>query len=261
MKLAIAVSKKYNFDNELVAQFVSAAYELGFECVNVTEDILPKNIDALVIFGGDGTILHFCVMAAGKVPILCVNMGTLGFLTQLEPNLSQFEFALRAIKAKNAVVVEHSLLSLTFNSTKILALNEIALAGKTRSKTVTVEMLIDGIPASTVNGDGVIVSTPTGSTGYALAAGGPLLLSNNNSFVIVPFTTYVPSIVYPDSATLVLIPKDGDFICYVDGNPIEVEKGYVLTIKKHPVTASFITFENNLFKKLSDKMCSAYRGR
>jgi len=159
-----------------------------------------RKADAVVTVGGDGTVL-FAQRLAPKVPILGINLGEKGFLADVKPN--EVEQALVKLKAGKLQLVERDRLAGTAHGKRLPdALNDVVICSANAGKTLAVKVAVDGEIAMNVRGDGVIVSTTTGSTAYAHAAGGPVVDPRLKAILVVPIC---PS--YPRPAPLV-VPMD-----------------------------------------------------
>ena len=146
-------------------------------------------LDLLISLGGDGTMLRAArELAAKEIPILGVNIGNLGFLTEVES--TEFPNAIKALREGKYFIENRMMLSCNitnnFDKKTFLALNDIVLAKGTLSRIVKYDINIDNKFYTTFISDGVIVSTPTGSTAYSLSAGGPLIYPTLNLISITP---------------------------------------------------------------------------
>ena len=165
----------------------------------------PGDCDAVVAFGGDGTMLRAArtALAADK-PLLGVNTGRLGYLCALtEPDLEGFdEAALRALQPSQRTLIEFD-----WHGETHRALNELMIAKNDYGTTLDTRAALNGVPLDDWQGDGLLVSTPTGSSAYNLSAGGPKLLPDCGCFVINPLCptglNRAP-IVFPDGDTLTI---------------------------------------------------------
>lgn len=152
-------------------------------------DILCKSTDAIVTLGGDGTLIS-AVRRSFKydIPIFGIYAGTLGFLADI--NFDELEKFVATLVAGEYRVDERSILEATFTQNAkevtVYAFNDIVLTRPSVSNMIHVETLVDSKPFNTYYGDGVIVSTPTGSTAYNLSAGGPVLFPLTNVFALTP---------------------------------------------------------------------------
>jgi NAD+ kinase len=170
--------------------------------------------DLILSIGGDGTILRAAqVVVPEPTPITGINLGNLGFMTEL--NVNEVEEKLTDILAGKGWIDERSLLEAELSPAdeeskppqKFFALNDVVVARGAVSRVVYIEAFIDGEPLTTYKADGVIVSTATGSTGYALAAGGPILHPQSKELLLLPITPHLSSaytLVLPSTAVVSL---------------------------------------------------------
>jgi NAD+ kinase len=203
----------------------------GYECWSVpsaSEYKIDERLaatDVVLVLGGDGTILSAArACAPFNVPLLGINFGRVGFLTELEPQDvgAQLEHYLRG----EYWVDERSMLSaeVELNSTRhhMLALNDVVLARRAQPRVIRVDIRIDHHAYGTVVADGVIVCTATGSTAYNLAAGGPILHPQVRSPVVTPISPHLASsrsVVLEPQATIVLevVAGSGGAVLSADG--------------------------------------------
>lgn len=169
----------------------------------MTEERVP---DALVSLGGDGTLLRCAQYAACcGAPLLGINLGRLGFLAETEPNA--MEEALEQLLAGRYTLDRRAMLQITLGNESWLAINDMVLSRGGYARLVTLHVLVDGELAGCYRADGVIVATPTGSTGYSLSAGGPIVSPHVNCVVITPVCAHSlqhrPTVV-PDTAVIQL---------------------------------------------------------
>ncbi len=167
----------------------TAQYTNGAEVVP-RKMIGTKRPDFALVLGGDGTLLSAARAVAHEgVPILAVNLGSLGFLTEVP--LGEMYSTLEAVVAGNCPLEERSVLDCTaFRGRECIAhhfaLNDVVVNKSAISRLVDFDLLIDGVFVFNYKADGVIIATPTGSTAYSLAAGGPVLMPSVQSFVVTP---------------------------------------------------------------------------
>jgi NAD+ kinase len=170
-----------------------------------TENAKP---DFVVVLGGDGTILS-AVHEYRGVPLLGLNLGSLGYLAGVEePN---FEEAIKSVATGNFTISYRSALQVCGMD----ALNDVVISRGVSGHAVTLELEVDSLPATRFHADGLIIATPTGSTAYSLAAGGPIVLPGSEAFVITPICPHALScrpLVVRDSALLTVrsIPSEDD---------------------------------------------------
>jgi len=162
----------------------------------VTEDLAdpPPESDLVVVLGGDGAMLRACrQLAATQRPILGVNLGRLGFLADL--SLEEFRENLPVIRNRQYRVTEHLMFechheAVDGTTESIAGLNEIALCAGSSLSMLDICLEIDGEEVTTYSGDGVIISTPVGSTAHSLSAGGPILRQDLQAFVVTPLNPH-----------------------------------------------------------------------
>ena len=152
-------------------------------------DRIPKNTECILVLGGDGTFIRAAhEVLHTKIPMLGVNLGTLGYLAEVEP--SQIKGALDKLMADEYMLEERMMLKGTISSSeKILnsvALNDVVITRRGKLRVVEYRIYVNGEYLYSYKGDGIIVATPTGSTGYNLSAGGPIMKPSAGSMVITP---------------------------------------------------------------------------
>jgi NAD+ kinase len=203
----------------------TAVYSAGPEIVE-RKQMASLPLDFVVVLGGDGTLLSTSrAVAQAGIPVLGVNLGSLGFLTEVPlPELYQ---ALEDVDQKRATVESRSLVQceLLRDGKSIMsysALNDVIVNKSALARLNTYELFIDKAFVTTYKADGLIISTPTGSTAYSMAAGGPILTPSVDAFVITPVSphslTHRPLVVR-DSVEIEIIVKTGEEEAYlsVDG--------------------------------------------
>ncbi len=190
------------------------------------EEIVSKHPDFVVVLGGDGTLLAAArAVAEGGIPILGVNLGSLGFLTEVP--LDELYPTLEALDANRCAVESRSLLHCNLmREGKLVAhydaLNDAVVTKTAIARLAEFDLFIDGDFVTNYKGDGLIISTPTGSTAYSLAAFGPILMPNADTFVITPVAphslTHRPLVVR-DSARIEVEIKcaDEEVFLSIDG--------------------------------------------
>lgn len=232
---------------------ISGSYDLIFN-----KDI--ASVDIAIVFGGDGTVLNVVrALAVFGVPVLGVNLGHLGFLTETTPD-NMIE-DMRNILAGSYSVEERSILEVDYLDNKYYAVNDVAITRGISLHTINIGIDIDGKLADRVRGDGVLVSTPTGSTAYSLSCGGPILDPNLRALTVTavcPHTLHSRPMVISDEQEVELSSynRDGNMRLTVDSSSIILEQGIVsVKIKKSVFKAKFVrinqeNFYNKLIKKL-----------
>jgi len=230
-----------------------------------TFDTLDKSFDFLVSVGGDGTILRAIIFVKDMgIPIVGINTGRLGFLATIQVNKKKK--TIKNIIDGKYKISERSLLSIETSpendEIKVLnfALNEIAVSRKNTTSMITVETYLNDEYLTSYWSDGLIVSTPTGSTGYSLSCGGPVITPDTNSFVLAPIAPHNLSarpLIIPDSTEIQLRVegREESHLISLDSRIATLENGTIIKIKKADFKIKMIdlldeSFLDTLRKKL-----------
>jgi len=183
---------------------------------------LPRLVDLLLVLGGDGTLLSVArLVGARDVPILGVNLGGLGFLTEV--TLEEIYSALDAVFQGTYEVTRRILLSATVHRegeriAEYIALNDAVINKGALARMIELETHIDGEYVTTFRADGLILSTPTGSTAYCLAAGGPIVYPTLRALVVTPICPHMLTfrpLVIPDSAKVEIVQASASESAYL----------------------------------------------
>lgn len=220
---------------------------------------LCKEVDFLISVGGDGTLLSV-VRKSFKFdkPVLGINLGTLGFLTDI--NMDQLEKFLNDFKNKTYRIDNRMMVEGALNLNSFVAFNDIVISRKSISSMISVDAKIDGKPFNSYYGDGVIISTPTGSTAYNLSVGGPLVYPLTEAFIITPVAphslTQRPLVMPADFEIEFTISDNQGAVVIVDGQDIyELEQNDSFKIKIAEQNAKMIhRVERNYFDVLNEKL-------
>lgn len=265
MRVGIYLNIKYKYEQDrYLNKIFSALNSSDIECVAVNDVALIRTLDVLLVLGGDGTILAVASECARyNVKILGINFGHMGFLTDFEAN--QLEQALALIISGNFKTVKRSMLSVNYKGKDYLALNEVVIqrctTGNAFSNTINLHAEIDGSTVDNFSSDGLIISTPTGSTAYSLSAGGSILTPNLAAFImtpVCPHSLHSRPIVFSDRSTVKVnqTEKNCTLNLIIDGRVVETLKGFdVITVKKADCYTEFISVDdNNFYDKLLIKL-------
>lgn len=195
----------------------TAAYVNGHEVVERSE-LAQKRPDFVLVLGGDGTLLSAArAVSAAGVPVLGVNLGSLGFLTEV--TMAELYDSLNAVDAKRCPVETRSMVHCRLMRQQDClasydALNDAVLNKSAIARLVSFDLYLDQVFVSNYKGDGVIVSTPTGSTAYSLAAGGPILMPSVDAMVITPVCphslTHRPLVVRDSVEITIVVQSAGE---------------------------------------------------
>jgi NAD+ kinase len=232
------------------------------EKMNVKEKSVPlkkMKPDFIIAIGGDGTILRTCVsIPKPEPPILTINMGIRGYLTEVEPKQ-----ALTAVDRclKGRFIIEKCIkLSTTSDSAKFPdALNEVLISADEPAKLLYAQILKGKEPILDCQADGLIVSTQTGSTGYSLSAGGPVLDPNVNAFVLTPVCalSVLRSIVFPANSSLIIeVIRPRKMLVVIDGHHRQLMSSERprITVTRSKYETSFIRFRKNFYDRLKNRL-------
>jgi len=228
----------------LTARQVQAWLCAGQECVPIQEPA-----DLFVTLGGDGTILRTMQRAApAGVPVLGINLGRVGFLTEAAP--AMWQDVLTRILAGEGWVESRAMLRVTLWRDGVAiaqedALNDAVISRGALARTMRLETSIDGAFVTRYVADGLILATATGSTAYAYAAGGPILPPWHNSFLLVPAAPHLsldrPLVLDADAVVEVKVNTEIPGMLTVDGRMEgELRHGDVVRIERSPLQARFL---------------------
>ena len=251
------IKKLFEYSNIEILLENNSANMIGLEGLSLEE--LCKKVDFLISVGGDGTLLSV-VRKSFKYdkPVLGINLGTLGFLTDISmEQLPKFIEDLKnnIYKIDNRMMVEGCV-----NLKKFVAFNDIVISRKSISSMIKISAKIDGKHFNSYDGDGVIVSTPTGSTAYNLSVGGPIVYPLTEAFIVTPVAphslTQRPLVMPADFEIEFKIIDNQGAVVIVDGQDIyEVEQNQSIKIKIASKKAKMIhRVQRNYFEVLNEKL-------
>ena len=281
MKIALFISRKNQLSVDCCIEIINLlgadndisidqAYKSYF-----SEDILSKvsffdsskkietNHDFLFSIGGDGTILRsITYIKDSGIPILGINTGRLGFLTGLQKE--SLKKGLELLKNNKYQIVKRSTIKISSENNNIdfgespFALNEITIHRKDTTSLLNISCEIDNMYHTDYWSDGLIVSTPTGSTGYSLSNGGPIVAPESGIIILNPISPHninMRPFLINDTSSIKIIVKEKDYYLSLDSRIYSIDKKSILLIKKSDFTINTIEFaEDNFFKKLRDRL-------
>ena len=254
----------------VLAEF--ARYKLPYHLEKDTADLLDspdgmeipellEKSEMLMVLGGDGSILRAIrkTLGAELKPLLGINFGSLGFLTCV--SAGGFDRAIQSLVEETYVISPRSLLAVAVerNGEEVLskrALNDIVVSRGSSAKLVKVSVSIDDEVLTEYNADGLIVATPTGSTAYSLAAGGPIIMPQSEAFVITPISPHVltnRSVIVSDTSKICIRPTrtEQSLSLSVDGDdPFMIEFGDCLVITKSEATLPLVMLPELSFSEV-----------
>ena len=218
-------------------------------------ETLKNKADFLLSIGGDGTLLKAVTyVRESEIPIMGINTGRLGFISSISAD--QIDDAITDILKGNYKINERTLLELSSDKNlfkeKNFALNEVAVSKKDTSSMIRIDAYVDDEFINTYWADGLVVSTPTGSTGYSLSCGGPIIMPGTNNIIITPNAPHnlnVRPIVIGDNSVVKLKVEDRDQLALVslDSRSRAFDSETELIIKKASFKIKLVQPQNNSF--------------
>ena len=251
------------FFQDFFNQFYSAVSMTDkYSTFNSPED-LDDSIDCVISLGGDGTLLDTVTFVQDKgIPVLGINYGRLGFLANI--GKEDIRIAIKALSVRTYVTDNRTLIHLDadipiFDKVPY-GLNEFSIQKKDSSSMIKIHTYLNGEFLNAYWADGLIVATPTGSTGYSLSCNGPIVFPDSGSFVITPISPHnlnIRPIIVPDN-NIISFEVEGrtdSFICTLDSRRVVVHKEAQLAVKKEKFGINLIRLnENNFLQTLRNKL-------
>ena len=217
-------------DGRVTAKVRQLLTDAGKTCVlcekdgdkKIIREKIPEKIDCAVVIGGDGSLIEVARFLHGRnIPVLGINMGTLGYLTEVEVN--HIEDAFAQILEGDYTLEDRMMLEGTLqDGRKDISLNDIVVSRKTEIRLIHFRIYVNGELLNTYEADGVIISTPTGSTAYNLSAGGPIVEPTASMIVITPICPHALN-----TSSIVLSAEDEIVIEIAEGRHDAVEEAMV----------------------------------
>ena len=242
--------------------YASINTDCKYSTFNSSED-MESDIDCMISLGGDGTLLDTVTLVKDSgIPVLGVNYGRLGFLANI--GKEELHPALEALANRKYVLDKRTLIHLDANIPLFgetpYALNEFSLHKKDSSPMIKIHTYLNGEFLNTYWADGLIVATPTGSTGYSLSCNGPVVFPDSASFVITPVAPHnlnIRPIIVPDDniISFEIEGRTDGFLCTLDSRREIVTKEIQLAVKKESFGVNLIRLnENNFLQTLRSKL-------
>lgn len=235
-------------DDVLLEKKVAA--QLGQEGYTVEE--LGEKVDRLVVIGGDGTILM--VMRQISKPMFTINTGQVGFMTEV--SVEDAVESMKKVLREECFIEERMRIRTVLNGTRLHdATNEVTVHTSAVGKILSLRLVVDGMITEELDGDGMIIATPTGSTSYALSVGGPIVDPSIQGFVVAPMApfrhTASPLIIPADKTLQINIMGKRDATVVTDGiQEGTLSRGGTLELSLSENAASFIRLERNFYRKV-----------
>lgn len=224
---------------------------------------LTEDIDFVISLGGDGTLLDIVTLVRDKnIPVVGINFGRLGFLASI--GREEMAAAIKALARRSYVIDRRTLIHLDSNIPLFngvpYALNEFAIHKRDTAPMIKVHTYLNGELLNTYWADGLILATPTGSTGYSLSCGGPVVFPDASSLVLTPIAPHnlnVRPIVIPDNTIISfeVESRSDDMICALDSRREIVDKNVLLAVRKENFMMNLVRLnENNFLQTLRNKL-------
>ncbi|MGZ7118012.1 MAG: NAD(+) kinase [Methanobacterium sp.] len=226
---------------------------------NLSSEIDEMDVDMIITIGGDGTILRTqSLIGEKKIPIFGINLGTVGFLTEIGPE--EAFHAIKEVLAGNYFVEERTRLEVWHNRDLAPALNEVVILTRKAAKMLHIEVKVDDEIVEELRADGIIFATPSGSTAYSMSAGGPIVDPRVDAFIIVPICPFKlgsrPTVVSGQSIIKVRLLREGKKAVAVIDGQYEEEINYMeeLIFQKSKENAYFVRLTKEFYKKVREKL-------
>ena len=279
MKIALFTKLNPKENNQHIFSVINSLRKasLKFEIDDLSYEILKKNksiiieekiktytkidetFDFVLAIGGDGTILESAKLI-GKMstPIIGLNKGRLGFLAN--SNTDDINQILSNIKLSKFQISERTIIKGIVNGIEYNALNEISVSRKNTTSLITIETKLNQQFLNTYWADGLIVSTPTGSTGYSLSCGGPIIMPESKNLVLTPIAPHnlnARPLVIPDDKeiSISIESREDQYFISIDSEIISASVNSEIVISKANQKLNMVEFDDNSFiKSLKDKL-------
>lgn len=234
--------------------------EAGFSCEILSDETLPKpNEDTIIVaVGGDGNFIRTAHLACERgLPLFGVNCGHIGFLTEWVEQ--EFQRVLEALKSEDYMIRNVPMLSARVNDGCACdCFNDLLVYKQSFSGVTRITIEINGQEIGTLNGDGVIVATAIGSTGYSLSAGGPILADGTDATVITPIcahTLHFRPVVTSGDSVITMTMEDKGFLASDGDRFCSVQNGDRITVTRSEHSVKLLTFrKRNLFRLIAEKL-------
>lgn len=267
LKLLLSELALYKIEPVIFQDFFNQIYSTincgdKYSTFNCSEDLV-EDIDCIISLGGDGTLLDTVTLVRDTgIPVLGINYGRLGFLASIGKD--ELHTAVEALVKRTYMLDKRTLLHLDANMPLFdkvpYALNEITIHKKDTSPMIKIHTYLNGEFLNTYWADGLIVATPTGSTGYSLSCNGPVIFPESASFVITPVSPHnlnIRPIIVPDNniISFEIEGRTDGFLCTLDSRREIVDKDVQLAVKKEVFGINLIRLnENNFLQTLRNKL-------
>lgn len=259
VKLLLEKLEKENIDFKIYepyAQLLPDNISLS-HCLSSHEELKEYEPDYIITLGGDGTILSAVTIIQGlETPIMGINLGRLGFLASIEQE--RIEKAIDQLINKEYTLSSRSMLLMESEPkifpTKNYALNDFTILKRDNSSMIVIHTFVDDVFLNSYWADGLIVSTPTGSTGYSLSCGGPIIYPEANSFILTPVAPHNlnvrPILISNDHELSFKIEgRSENFLCTLDSRHAVITSDHKIKIRKNVFSTKMVVLEEDNFMR------------
>lgn len=250
---------KEHFEKAGISILLESNSALMINQIGISLEKLCNEVDFLVSIGGDGTLISVVRRSFDfNKPVLGINLGTLGFLTDIA--FGEVESFLKSLKDGKYRIDSRMMIKGCVSLKKFVAFNDIVISKKSMSSMIRIEAKIDGKPFNSYYGDGVIISSPTGSTAYNLSVGGPVVYPLTDAFIVTPIAphslTQRPLVLPADFKIEFTVFDSQGAMVIVDGQDIyEIGQNETIKIEIASKKAKLMhRIERNYFEVLSEKL-------
>ncbi|HTO16917.1 MAG TPA: NAD kinase [Edaphocola sp.] len=258
-KYLFTILEKYEFSYTIFEDFkerLSSFLDFPSNTETFTNHkTIATDVDIFLSLGGDGTMLDTVNLVHNAlIPTLGINLGRLGFLADVR--IEEIEIAFRSLKRGSYSVEDRSLIHLDSNINLFgefpYALNEFTIHRKDSSSMIKIHTFINGDFLNTYWSDGLIVATPTGSTGYSLSCGGPIVFPTAENFIITPVAPHnlnIRPIIVPDNSIISFSVegRTNQFLCTLDSRVATISKEVQLAVKKENFSFKLVRLDDHEF--------------
>ncbi len=261
----LSIAKKYDIELVVEKEFSSIISNKNYSNkIFISHKDLDRTYDLMITIGGDGTLLRSITYVRDLgIPIMGINTGRLGFLATLKQEMLHSE--LNKILFGEYDIKERSLLEVSVNNKTNFsdfnyALNEVSVGRKNTTSMIEIKTVLDGEYLNTYWADGLIISTPTGSTGYSLSCGGPIMSPSSQTFSITPIAPHnlnARPLIISDETIIELSVKgrEESHLLSLDSKIISLENNTVIKIKKASFKIKLASLQNiSFYKTLRNKL-------
>ena len=254
------IKNKIEFEidiNSKISKSALRSANINYNIKNFVE--LNDSYDFAISVGGDGTILNSAEKIGElSIPIIGLNTGRLGFLAN--SSLKNIEMVINRLKNNDFNISNRSMIEVLFNGKKKYALNEITVSRKNTTSLITIEAKLNNQYLNTYWADGLIVSTPTGSTGYSLSCGGPIIIPESKNFVLTPIAPHNlnarPLVISDDKKVDISVNgRENEYLISIDSNIYSVPINLNIIVQKALRFLKMVEFdEDSYLKVLREKL-------